>query len=130
MDFKYFFINTLKIEEQGLDIGFDLYCTGHLIWLAAIVAAAIFMARYYRRQKVFRRCHSLFRDFKGQHSHNNRGTYERISAAASLRTGYLCYALGRFWKEQKNFRTDACLCFYAGGHIGIALLQLDRVPFL
>lgn len=51
MDFKYFFINTLKIEEQGLDIGFDLYCTGHLIWLAAIVAAAIFMARYYRRQK-------------------------------------------------------------------------------
>ena len=47
MEFKYFFINTLKIEEQGLDIGFDLYCPGHLIWLAAIAAAAVIITRYY-----------------------------------------------------------------------------------
>ena len=50
MEPRYFFINTLKIEEQGLDIGFDLYCPGHLLWLAAIAAAAVFITRYYIRQ--------------------------------------------------------------------------------
>ena len=55
MELKYFFINTLKIEEQGLDIGFDLYCPGHLIWLAAIAAATVILARYYIRQNEERR---------------------------------------------------------------------------
>ena len=55
MELKYFFINTLKIEEQELDIGFDLYCPGHLIWLAAIAAATIILARYYIRQNEERR---------------------------------------------------------------------------
>lgn len=47
MNLKYFFINTITIEEQGIDIGFDLYCLGHIIWLAAIAAAAGIAARYY-----------------------------------------------------------------------------------
>ena len=50
MEFKYFFINTLKIEEQGLDIGFDLYCPGHLLWIAAIAVAAVFITMYYIKQ--------------------------------------------------------------------------------
>ena len=50
MEFKYFFINTLKIEEQGLDIGFDLYCPGHLIWLAVIAAAMVIITGYYIKQ--------------------------------------------------------------------------------
>lgn len=55
MNLRYFFINTLRIGEQGLDIGFDLYCPGHLIWLGAIAAAVIIMARYYIRQDKDRR---------------------------------------------------------------------------
>ena len=50
MKLEYFFINTLKIEERGLDIGFDLYCPGHLIWLVAIAAAAVVMTGYYMKQ--------------------------------------------------------------------------------
>lgn len=50
MEIKYFFINTARIEEEGLDIGFDLYCPGHLIWLAAIAAAVVLAARYYVKQ--------------------------------------------------------------------------------
>lgn len=51
MELKYFFIDTFTIEERGLDIGFDLYCPGHLVWLAAIAAAAVIFARYYMKQE-------------------------------------------------------------------------------
>ena len=55
MDLNYFFIYALRIEEQGLDIGFKLYCPGHLIWLGAIAAAAVLISRYYIRQSKEKR---------------------------------------------------------------------------
>ena len=47
---KYFFICEYQILEQGLELGFDLYSPGHLVWLAAIAAAAILFSTYYKRQ--------------------------------------------------------------------------------
>lgn len=49
MNLNYFFINSITIQEQGLDIGFELYCPGHILWLAAIGAAAGAAAHYYRK---------------------------------------------------------------------------------
>ena len=48
MNFQYFFTNKLEIEAQALDIGFDLYSAGHLIWLAVLAAAAILISNYYK----------------------------------------------------------------------------------
>ena len=50
MNFKYFFTNETVIEESGLDIGFDLYSMGHLLWLAAILAAGILLSNWYKKQ--------------------------------------------------------------------------------
>ena len=44
MDFRYFFTNEAAIEEAGLDIGFDLYSAGHLIWLAVILVIGIMLS--------------------------------------------------------------------------------------
>ena len=41
MDLGNFFIYSEQIEERGLDIGFNLDSAGHLVWLAAILAAAL-----------------------------------------------------------------------------------------
>ena len=43
-----FFTCEYQILEQGLDIGFHLYAPGHLIWLAAIAAAAFLFSASYR----------------------------------------------------------------------------------
>ena len=48
MNFQYFFTNKVEIEQQALDIGFGLYSAGHLIWLAAIAAAAVLISNYYK----------------------------------------------------------------------------------
>ncbi len=48
MTFEYFFTNKIEIAEQGLEIGFSLYSAGHLIWLAAIVLAAVLISNYYK----------------------------------------------------------------------------------
>lgn len=48
MNLQFFFTNKIEIEEQALDIGFDLYSIGHLIWLAVIVAAAVLISNYYK----------------------------------------------------------------------------------
>ena len=45
----HFFICEYQILEQGLNIGFHLYSTGHLIWLAGIAAAAILFSGHYRK---------------------------------------------------------------------------------
>ena len=50
MDFRYFFINEHAIEAQGLDIGFDLYSAGHLIWLGAILVVGILLSSWYKQQ--------------------------------------------------------------------------------
>lgn len=51
MNFEYFWIYEALIEERQLDIGFDLYCIGHIIWLAATVLAAIVGSNIYIKQK-------------------------------------------------------------------------------
>ena len=43
-----FFTCEYQILKQGLDIGFHLYAPGHLIWLAAIAAAAFLFSASYR----------------------------------------------------------------------------------
>lgn len=48
MNFQYFFINKLEIKAQALDIGFDLYSAGHLIWLAVIFVAALLISNCYK----------------------------------------------------------------------------------
>lgn len=50
MDFRYFFTNEAAIEEAGLDIGFDLYSAGHLIWLAVILVIGIMLSGWYKKQ--------------------------------------------------------------------------------
>lgn len=52
MDFRYFFIYSKQIEERQLYIGFNLYDTGHIIWLAAIAAAAAAAGLIYRKATV------------------------------------------------------------------------------
>ena len=134
MELKYFFINTLKIEEQGLDIGFNLYCPGHLLWLAVIAAATVFITGYYIKQTEERRtgirkffavailCSEILKDLI------------LIIIGAPMK-GYLPLHLcglaifammwDAFGKKKKNFRTDAGVCFYAGRNVCIAFLQLD-----
>jgi len=51
MTFEYFFWEKSQIfamEDGGASLGFDLYSAGHLIWLAAIVAAGIIISSIYR----------------------------------------------------------------------------------
>lgn len=48
MNFQYFFINQLEISQQALDIGFELYSAGHLIWLAVLMVAAFLISNYYK----------------------------------------------------------------------------------
>lgn len=48
MNFQYFFTNKLEIQEQGLEIGFDLYSAGHLIWLAVLLVLAVLISNYYK----------------------------------------------------------------------------------
>ena len=50
MNFEYFFIYTALIEERQLDIGFDLYCPGHLIWLCATLIACILISNWYKKK--------------------------------------------------------------------------------
>lgn len=48
---QYFFKNSrdfLAMEEQGIYLGFDLYSPKHLIWLAAIAAAAWLISGWYK----------------------------------------------------------------------------------
>ena len=49
MELKYFFIHTDLIEEQGLDIGFDLYGPGHLIWWAVVIIGIALWSGYYKK---------------------------------------------------------------------------------
>ena len=49
MTFENFFIYSALIEERQLDIGFELYGTGHLVWLAAIFASALIAASMYKK---------------------------------------------------------------------------------
>lgn len=44
---KFFFINKYYIEQEGLDIGFELYSLPHLIWLAMMVVLIILITRTY-----------------------------------------------------------------------------------
>lgn len=47
---EYFFYYKKIIEEKLLfDIGFELYCPKHLIWLAAIVMACVFFSNWYKK---------------------------------------------------------------------------------
>lgn len=49
---KNFFINTLYIEEHGLDIGFSLYSAPHLIWLAAMAIFIAWMCYSYKKKDM------------------------------------------------------------------------------
>ena len=51
MNFEYFFIYTALIEEQQLDIGFDLYSAGHLIWLAATIIVGFLLSNWYKKKE-------------------------------------------------------------------------------
>ncbi|MBQ6868063.1 MAG: YwaF family protein [Clostridia bacterium] len=52
---KYFFINEHAIEAMGLDIGFEVWSTGHILWLVFIIAAGIFISSWYKIQSAERR---------------------------------------------------------------------------
>lgn len=47
MDFSDFFLYTEKAVSEGLDVGFRLFGAGHIMWLTAILAAAILVSRKY-----------------------------------------------------------------------------------
>jgi hypothetical integral membrane protein (TIGR02206 family) len=50
MNFKYFFTHSDILEAQQLDLGFQLYGIGHIIWLVAIVVFASMFSTYYKNQ--------------------------------------------------------------------------------
>ena len=54
MNFEYFFLYTQQIKEQGLDIGFELYSVGHLIWLAAMLLVGIWLSNWYKKEDLER----------------------------------------------------------------------------
>lgn len=65
MNFDYFWYYTEKVQEEGLDIGFDLYSRGHLIWLLCLAVAAILLIAVYLRANdhkrlVIRKCIAWF----------------------------------------------------------------------
>ena len=49
MNLDYFWYYTERVEEEGLNIGFDLYSKGHLIWLLVLAVAAIVLIVAYLR---------------------------------------------------------------------------------
>lgn len=49
MSTEYFWLYTEKANEEQLNVGFDLYSRGHLIWLLAMAAAAIILITVYSR---------------------------------------------------------------------------------
>ena len=55
MNLKYFFINEHAIKAMGLDIGFEVWSIGHILWLIFIVAAGIFISSWYKIQSAERR---------------------------------------------------------------------------
>ncbi len=52
MNWNYFFEPSYIIEKRGMDIGFKLYSIGHLVWLAAIIAAIVAFSKYYKKQRT------------------------------------------------------------------------------
>lgn len=52
---EYFFINEHAIEAMGLDIGFEVWSIGHILWLVFIVAAGISISSWYKIQSAGRR---------------------------------------------------------------------------
>lgn len=52
---KYFFINEHAIEAMGLDIGFEVWSLGHILWLVFIIAAGIAISSWYKIQSAERR---------------------------------------------------------------------------
>ena len=48
---EYFLIYSAQIKNRGLDIGFDLYEPGHLLWLAAILIIAGLAASRYKKAR-------------------------------------------------------------------------------
>lgn len=47
---KFFFINKYYIEQEGLDIGFQLYDPAHLAWLALMALMITWITRMYCRR--------------------------------------------------------------------------------
>jgi len=52
MNFEYFFLFKQQIDERQLDIGFDLYSAGHLIWLAVTIVAGILISNWYKSRSL------------------------------------------------------------------------------
>jgi len=46
---EYFWMYSEKVNELGLDIGFELFSAGHIIWLIAIAIGIDLMCRHYVR---------------------------------------------------------------------------------
>jgi len=46
---RFFFINKYYIEQEGMDIGFDLYSLPHLVWLGLMGLMIGLMTRHYCR---------------------------------------------------------------------------------
>lgn len=49
MNFEYFFMHEDTIEELDLDIGFNLYGIGHIVWLIAITLTIVIFSGYYKK---------------------------------------------------------------------------------
>lgn len=55
MNTQYFFMHKDQLEAMGADVGFDLYCAGHLVWLCAIAAAGTVISGAYKKAGKRRR---------------------------------------------------------------------------
>ena len=60
MNLQYFFIHKDLIEERNLDIGFDLYEQGHIIWLLAIALISFIAGGLYKRSSCKEKIRKFF----------------------------------------------------------------------
>lgn len=55
MVFENFFAYSSMIEEKGLDIGFELYGMGHLIWLVSILIVTVIIGNIYKNSSYLQK---------------------------------------------------------------------------
>ena len=138
MNPQYFFINEDVIEAEGLDIGFSLYSAGHLLWLAAILIAGIWLSQWYRRQPDDKR-RTIRRIFAVV-----LAVMELVKNAVLVATGFfsaeylpfhLCglaiFALlaDAFWEKQKISSQMVAYAFMPGTVAALLFCNWTHYPF-
>lgn len=139
MNLKYFFTNEATLAEAGLDIGFELYSIGHLLWLAGILAAGIWLSGWYRKQGEGRRkrIRKVFAAVLGC-SEICRDTVLIVTGVFSLQylpfhlCGLAIFGLlaDAFWEKQQVTKQMIAYAFMPGAVSALLFCNWTSTPFL